>query len=276
MNVENHEFGADINASVYVRIGRIDWQGLGCLYAKVNISFSGATDAKTLKINSIQFGDRKAADITSISTSFTAKTDVINIPIYLTGSSDIPVGTSDIAITGINLLGMSIIAESLASSFALNSIPTGIDIPCETLTFTSPGGTEQASKLVYTLKAAEGCLDIFTVSAGIPAISERAYLHTDFSDIISNLKIYAQFLCSGGVYSGSNISDVSDNGASLGAALINYTEFTESSHMYTARTTVITEHNGGSPNLLKKTGDALMDIPYGQAAHISLTFDMFN
>ena len=26
LNVENHEFGADINFSVYVRLGRIDWQ----------------------------------------------------------------------------------------------------------------------------------------------------------------------------------------------------------------------------------------------------------
>lgn len=277
LNVENHVFGADINASVYVRLGRIDWQGLGCLYAKINLSFSGATDAKTLKINSVQFGDRKAADITSVSTSFTAKTDVINLPISIVGTSDIPVGTSDIAVTGVNLLGMSTVASSLASSFALDSIPTGIDIPCESLTFTSPGGSEQSPKLVYTLKVVEGGLDIFAVAAGLPAISERAYMYTNFADIISNTKIFTQFLCSGGLYTDDTLSSVPDNGAALGAALINYLEDgTTGGEIYTARTTLTTEHNGGSTNSLNKTGNASMNIPFGQAAHISLRFDLFN
>ena len=31
LNVENHSLGADINAAVYIRMGRIDWEGLGCL-----------------------------------------------------------------------------------------------------------------------------------------------------------------------------------------------------------------------------------------------------
>ena len=277
LNVENHEFGADINFSVYVRLGRIDWQGLGCLYAKVNISFSGATDAKTLKINSVQFGDRKAADITSVSTSFTAKTDVINLPISIKGTADIPAGTSDIAVTGINLLGMSIVAESLGSSFALDSIPTGIDIPCESLAFTSPAGGEENAKLVYTFKASEGCFDIFTTAAGIPAISERAYLQTDFTSVISNQKVFSQFLCQGGSYTGNTISTVSSNGASLGAALINYTDFDgDGEHVYTARTTLRTINDAGSQNSLNNTGIASQPVPYGKFAHISLTFDMFN
>lgn len=277
LNIENHEFGADINAAVYVRICRIDWQRLGCLYAKVNISFSGAANAKTLKINSIQFGDRKAADITSVSTSFAAKTDVINLPISVVGSSDIPVGTSDIAVTGINLLGMSIVAESLASSFALDSIPTGIDIPCESLAFTSPAGGEEDSKLVYTFKASEGCFDIFVTAAGIPGISERAYLQTDFTSIISNQKVFSQFLCSGGAYNSNTISTVATNGASLGAAMINYTEFDgDGEHVYTARTTLRTINDAGSQNSLNNTGIASQPVPYGKFAHISLTFDMFN
>lgn len=277
LNIENHSLGADINAAVYIRMGRIDWQGLGCLYAKINLSFSGATDAKALKINSIQFGDRKAADIDSVSTSFNAKTDVINLPISIVGSSDIPVGTSDISVTGINLLGMSIVAESLASSFALDSIPTGIDIPCESLTFTSPAGGEEDSKIVYTFKASEGCFDIFTTSAGVPAVSERAVLQTDFTSIISNQKVFSQFLCSGGAYNNNTISSVSSKGASMGAALINYTEFDgDGVHVYTARTTLRTINAAGASNLLMNTGIASQPVPYGVFAHISLTFDMFN
>lgn len=277
LNVENHDFGADINFSVYVRLGRIDWQGLGCLYAKINLSFSGATDAKTLKINSVQFGDRKAADITSVSTSFTAKTDVINLPISVVGSIDIPVGTSDISVTGINLLGMSIVADSLSSSFSLDSIPTGIDIPCETLTFTSPAGGEEDSKIIYTFKASEGCFDIFVTAAGIPAISERAYLQTDFTSIISNQKVFSQFLCNGGAYNSNTISTVPTNGAPLGAAMINYTEFDgDGEHVYTARATLRTINAAGSSITLENTGIASQLVPYGEFSHISLTFDMFN
>lgn len=277
LNVDSHLSGADINASVYVRISRINPQGLGCLYAKVNISFSGATDAKTLKINSIQFGDRKAADITSVSTSFTAKTDIINLPISFVGSADIPSGTSDIAVTGVNLLGMSIVASSLDSSFALDSIPTGIDIPCESLAFTSPAGGEENAKLVYTFKASEGCFDIFAVSAGIPAVSERAQLQTDFTSIISNQKVFSQFLCNGGAYNSNTISTVAKNGSSLGAALINYTDFDgDGEHVYTARATLRTINTAGSPNVLNNTGIASQAVPYGEFAHISLTFDMFN
>lgn len=277
LNVENHEFGADINFSVYVRLGRIDWQGLGCLYAKVNLSFSGAAAAKALKINSVQFGDRKAADINSVSTSFTAKTDVINLPISFVGTADIPVGTSDISVTGINLLGVSIVASSLDSSFALDSIPTGTDIPCESLAFTSPAGGEEDSKIVYTFKASEGCFDIFTTSAGVPAMSERASLQTDFTSIISNQKVFSQFLCNGGAYNSNTISTVANNGASLGAALINYTEFNgDGGHVYTARATLRTINAAGSNNILKNTGIASQLVPYGEFAHISLTFDMFN
>ena len=276
LNVDSHLSGADINASVYVRISRINPQGLGCLYAKINLSFSGATDAKTLKINSVQFGDRKAADITSVSTSFTAKTDVINLPISVVGSLDIPAGTSDISVTGINLLGMSIVASSLDSSFALDSIPTGIDIPCDSLAFTSPAGGEEDAKLVYTFKASEGCFDIFMTSAGIPAMSERASLRTDFTSIISNQKVFSQFLCNGGAYNSNTISTVATSGAPLGAALINYTEFTEGIHVYTARATLRTINAAGSQNLLKNTGIASQSVPIGEFAHISLTFDMFN
>lgn len=277
LNIENHSLGADINAAVYIRMGRIDWQGLGCLYAKVNLSFSGATDAKTLKINSVQFGDRKAANIDSVSTSFTAKTDVINLPISFVGTADIPVGTSDIAVTGINLFEMSIVASSLDSSFALDSIPTGVDIPCESLAFTSPAGGEEDSKIVYTFKASEGCFDIFVTAAGTPAMSERASLQTDFTSIISNQKVFSQFLCNGGAYNSNTISTVATNGASLGAALINYTEFDgDGVHVYTARTTLRTINNAGASNLLMNTGIASQPVPYGTFAHISLTFDMFN
>ena len=277
LNVDSHVLGANIDASVYVRIGRINWQGLGCLYAKVNISFSGNTNAKMLKINSIQFGDRKATDITSVSTSFTAKTDVINLPISFVGTADIPVGTSDISVTGINLLGMSIVAESLASSFSLDSIPTGIDIPCESLTFTSPAGGEEDSKIIYTFKASEGCFDIFAVAAGILAVSARASLQTDFTSIISNQKIFSQFLCNGGAYNSNTISTISTGGASLGATLINYTDFNgDGGHVYTARATLRTINAAGSSNMLNNTGIASQFVPYGEFAHTSLTFDMFN
>ena len=172
---------------------------------------------------------------------------------------------------------MSIVASSLASSFALNSIPTGIDIPCESLTFTSPAGGEEDAKLVYTFKAIEGCFDIFVTAAGIPAISERAQLQTDFTSIISNQKVFSQFLCSGGAYNSNTISTVAKNGAPLGAALINYTEFDgDGEHVYTARATLRTINAAGSSNILDNTGIASQPVPYGEFAHISLTFDMFN
>ena len=276
LNVENHEVGADINASVYIRMSRIDWQDLGCLYAKVNISFSGATDAKTLKINSIQFGDRKAADITSVSTSFTSKTDVINLPISVVGSLDIPVGTSDISVTGINLLGMSIVAESLASSFSLDSIPTGIDIPCESLAFTSPGGGESDPKFIYTLKISEGNMDIFTTGVGSPAMTERSHIDIDFSSTISDPNTYDQFLCIGGVYDDDSISSISANGVNLGAALINYTEYTDNNHIYNARISIKNINDGGTPLIIKPTGVGSQPTPFGKFSHTSLTFDMFN
>lgn len=275
LNVESHGLGADINFSVYVRLGRIDWQGLGCLYAKINLSFSGATDAKTLKINSVQFGDRKAANIDSVSTSFTAKTDVINLPISVVGSLDIPVGTSDISVTGINLLGMSIVSESLASSFSLNSIPTGIDIPCESLAFTSPGGGESNPKFIHTLKISEGSMDIFTTGVGTSAITERAYIDIDFSSTISHPNVYDQFLCVGGVYDDDSISSISANGVSLGAALINYTEYTDNNHTYTARISVKNINDGGTALIIKPTGIASQGTPFGKFSHTSLTFDMY-
>ena len=278
LNVENHEFGADINASVYIRMGRIDWQGLGCLYAKVNISFSGETNAKALKINSIQFGDRKAADITSVSTSFTAKTNVFGIPISIVGTESIPVGTSDIAVTGINLFGMSIVAESLASSFALDSMPTGVDIPCEYLAFTSPGGGESNPKIVYTLKISEGNIDIYLTSGGNPLASEQATLNIDFTDTISDSMIYDQFICAGGVYEEDTIASISENGQALGAALINHTKYTDNGHIYNARMIIRDADNAntGENLLIRPTGIATKKIPRGSFAHISLTFDMFN
>ena len=276
LNVENHGPRADINASVYVRISRIDWQGLGCLYAKINLSFSGATDAKTLKINSVQFGYRKAVDITSVSTSFTAKTDVINLPISVVGSLDIPVGTSDMSVTGINLLGMSIVAESLASSFSLDSIPTGIDIPCESLAFTSPGGGESDPKFVYTLKISEGNMDIFTTGVGSPAMTERSHIDIDFSSTISAPNIYDQFLCVGGVYDDDSISSISANGVSLGAALINYTEYTDNNHTYTARISIKNIYDGGSSFTIKPTGVGTQPTPFGKFSHTSLAFEMLN
>lgn len=276
LNVDSHLPGADINASVYVRISRINPQVLGCLYAKVNISFSGNTDAKTLKINSIQFGDRKAADITSVSTSFTAKTDVINLPISVVGSLDIPVGTSDMSVTGINLFGMSIVASSLDSSFALDSIPTGIDIPCESLAFTSPGGGESNPKFIYTLKISEGNMNIFTTGVGAPAMTERAHIDIDFSSTISAPNIYDQFLCVGGVYDDDSISSISANGVSLGAALINYTEYTDNNHTYTARISIKNINDGGTPLIIKPTGVGSQPTPFGKFSHTSLTFDMLN
>ena len=276
LNVDSHLLGADINASVYVRIGRINPQGLGCLYAKVNLSFSGDTDAKTLKINSVQFGDRKAADITSVSTSFAAKTDVINIPIYIVGNADIPAGTSDIAVTGLNFFGASESISDISSAITLEYIPTGKDIPCESLTFTSPAGGEEDSKLIYTFKASEGCFDIFTVGAGIQGTSDRAYIRTDFSNVVSNSKIFTHFLCAGGYYNGSTISSIPDSGVPLGAAMINYTEYSEGSALYNARTTIRTINSAGGANSLKNNGKAGFVIPFGEFAHISLTFDMFN
>lgn len=276
LNVDSHLFGADINASVYVRISRINPQGLGCLYAKVNISFSGATDAKTLKINSIQFGDRKAADINSVSTSFTAKTDVINLPISFVGTTDIPVGTSDMAVTGINLFERSIVASSLDSSFALDSIPTGIDIPCESLAFTSPAGGESDPKFIYTLKISEGNMDIFTTGVGTSGLTERAHLDIDFSSTISAPNVYDQFLCLGGVYDDDSISSISVNGVNLGAALINYTEYTDNDHVYNARISIKNIYDGGTPLTIKPTGIASQGTPFGKFSHTSLTFDMFN
>lgn len=277
LNVDSHEPGADINFSVYVRLGRIDWQGLGCLYAKVNISFSGATDAKTLKINSIQFGTRKAADISSVSTSFTAKTDVINLSISLVGTEDIPAGTSGISVSGINLFDMPDTITNLSSAISLEYIPTGRDILCESLAFTSPAGGEEDSKLLYTFKTSEGCFDIFATAAGISGTSARAYLQTDFTNIISNSKVLAQFLCSGGSYNKDTISTISSSGAALGAAMINYTEYTGGNRLYNARITVRTLKTAtGTSNSLKNTGMASLNIPFGEFAYISLTFDMFN
>ena len=275
LNVDSHSLGADINASVYVRISRINTQGLGCLYAKINLSFSGATDAKTLKINSVQFGDRKALDITSVSTSFTAKTDVINLPISFVGTADIPVGTSDMSVTGINLLGMSIVAESLASSFSLDSIPTGIDIPCESLAFTSPGGGESDPKFVHTLKISEGNMDIFTTGVGSPGTTERSHIDIDFSSTISASNIYDQFICVGGVYDDDSISSISGAGANLGAALINYTEYTDNNHTYAARISIKNINDGGASFSIKPTGVASQPTPFGKFSHTSLTFDMY-
>ena len=276
LNVDSHSLGADINASVYVRISRINTQVLGCLYAKINLSFSGATDAKTLKINSIQFGDRKAVDITSVSTFFTSKTDVINLPISFVGTEDIPVGTSDMSVTGINLLGTSIVAESLASSFSLDSIPTGIDIPCESLAFTSPGGGESDPKFIYILKISEGNMDIFTTGVGTNTITAKSHIDIDFSSTISASNIYDQFLCVGGVYDDVSISSISANGVNLGAALINYTEYTDNNHTYTARISIKNIYDGGSSFIIKPTGVGTQPTPFGKFSHTSLAFDMLN
>lgn len=276
LNVDPHSLGADINASVYVRIGRISYNTLGCLYAKVNISFSGAADAKTLKINSVQFGDRKAADITSVSTSFTAKTDVINLPISVVGSTDIPVGTSDIAVTGLNLFGSSESISDISSAISIKYIPTGKDIPCNSLAFASPGGGESDPKFIYTLKISEGNMDIFTTGVGQSGITDRSHIDIDFSSTISAPNVYDQFLCLGGVYDDDSISSISVNGSNLGAALINYTEYTDNNHTYTARISVKNINDGGTPLNIKPTGIASQGTPFGKFSHISLTFDMLN
>ena len=276
LNVENHESGADINASVYVRLGRIDYQGLGCLYAKVNISFSGETAAKTLKILSVQFGKRSILSLDNPVPIFTAKSGVINLPISVVGTSDMPAGSSDIAVTGVNFFGAMDGITDTVSAFTLNDIPTGKDILCDSLAFTSPGGSEQDPKVLYTLRVAEGHMDILTAAAGISASAGRAYLYIDFADVISNSNIYTQFLCQGGSYNGDTISTVPDNGAGLGAALINYLENgTNGGEVYEARTILTIESGGGTPSLLKKPGNISKNLPAGQVAHISLKFDLF-
>lgn len=276
LNIENHEFGADINASMYVRLGRIDYQGLGCLYAKVNISFSGATDAKTLKILSVQFGKRSILSLADPAQIFTAKSGVINLPISVVGTVDMPAGSSDMAVTGVNFFGAMDGITDTVSAFTLNDIPTGEDILCDSLTFTSPGGSEQDPKVLYTLRAVEGHIDILTTAAGISASTGRAYLYIDFADVISNSKIYTQFLCQGGSYNGDTISTVPDNGAALGSALINYLEDgTNGGEVYSARTILTIETGGGTPSLLKKPGNISKNLPTGQVAHISLMFDLF-
>lgn len=275
LNVENHELGADVNASVYIRLGRIDYQGLGCLYAKVNLSFSGATDAKTLKILSVQFGKRSILSLSDPTQIFTAKTDVINIPISVVGSVDIPVGTSDIAVTGLNLFGSSESISDISSAISIKYIPTGKDIPCDSLAFASPGGGESDPKFIYTLKISEGNMDIFTTGVGISAITERSRIEIDFSSTISAPNIYDQFLCVGGVYDDDSISSISASGVSLGAALINYTEYTDNNHTYTARINIKNINDGGTSLNITPTGIASQGTPFGKFSHTSLTFDMF-
>lgn len=276
LNVESHELGADINASVYIRLGRIDYKGLGCLYAKVNISFSGATDAKTLKILSVQFGKRSIISLENPAPIFTVKTGVINLPISVVGTIDMPAGSSDMTVTGVNFFGAMDGITDTVSAFTLNDIPTGKDILCDSLTFTSPGGSEQDSKVLYILRVVEGQMDILTTAAGTSASTGRAYLYIDFADVISNSKIYTQFLCQGGSYNSDTISTVPDNGAALGSALINYLEDgTTGGEVYGARTILTIEQGGGTPNLLKKPGNISKNLPTGQVAHISLTFDLF-
>lgn len=276
LNVESHELGADINASVYVRLGRIDYQGLGCLYAKVNISFSGATDAKTLKILSVQFGKRRILSLGDPTPIFTANNDVINIPISVVGSSDIPVGTSDIAVTGLNFFGSSESISDISSAISIKYIPTGKDIPCSSLAFTSPGGGESDPKFIYTLKISEGNMDIFTTGVGSPTITERAHIDIDFSSTISAPNIYDQFICVGGVYDDDSISSIPVNGVNLGAALINYTEITENNHTYIGRMSIKNINDGGTSLNIKPTGIASQGTPFGKFSHTSLTFDMLN
>ena len=276
LNVESHELGADINASVYIRLGRIDYQGLGCLYAKVNISFSGATDAKTLKILSVQFGKRIILSLSDPTPTFTAKTDVINIPISVVGSTDIPVGTSDIAVTGLNFFGSSENISDISSAISIKYIPTGKDIPCNSLAFTSPGGGESDPKFIYTLKISEGNMDIFTTGVGAPTITERSRIDIDFSSTISAPNVYDQFLCVGGVYDDDSISSISANGVNLGAALINYTEYTDNNHTYTARMSIKNIYDGGTSLIIKPTGIASQGTPFGKFSHISLTLDIVN
>lgn len=276
LNVDPHSLGADINASVYVRIGRISYNLLGCIYAKVNISFSGATDAKTLKILSVQFGKRSILSLDDPAQIFTAKTGVINLPISVVGTVDMPAGSSDMAVTGVNFFGAMDGITDTVSAFTLNDIPTGKDILCDSLAFTSPGGSEQDPKVLYTLRVVEGHMDILTIAAGISASTGRAYLYIDFADVISNSNIYTQFLCQGGSYNGDTISTVPDAGAVLGSALINYLEDgTNGGEVYEARTILTIENGGGTPSLLKKPGNISKNLPAGQAAHISLTFDLF-
>ena len=276
LNVDPHSFGADINASVYIRIGRISYNVLGCLYAKVNISFSGETAAKTLKILSVQFGKRSVISLGVPTPTFTANTDVINIPIYLVGSNEIPVGTSNIAITGLNFFGSSEDISDISSAIDLENIPTGKDILCDSLTFTSPGGGEGDPKFVYTLKISEGNMDIFTTGVGTPAITERSHIDIDFSSTISASNIYDQFLCVGGVYDDDSISSISENGVSLGAALINYTEYTDNNRVCTARISIKNINDGGSNFIIKPTGLGIQPTPFGKFSQTSLTFDMFN
>ena len=119
-------------------------------------------------------------------------------------------------------------------------------------------------------------MDILTTAAGTSTSTGKAYLYIDFADVISNSNIYTQFLCQGGSYNGDTISTVPDNGAGLGAALINYLEDgTNGGEVYEARTILTMEAGGGTPNLLKKTGNISKNLPTGQVARISLTFDLF-
>lgn len=275
LNVDPHSLGADINASVYVRIGRISYNGLGCLYAKVNISFSGEPDAKTLKILSVQFGKRSILSLADPAPIFTAKTDVINIPISVVGSTDIPVGTSDIAVTGLNLFGSSESISDISSAISIEYIPTGKDIPCNSLAFASPGGGESDPKFIYTLKISEGNMDIFTTGVGQSGITDRSHIDIDFSSTISAPNVYDQFLCLGGVYDDDSISSISVNGSNLGAALINYTEYTDNNHTYTARISVKNINDGGTSLNIKPTGIASQGTPFGNFSHTSLTFDMY-
>ena len=276
LNVDSHSPGADINASVYVRIGRISYNLLGCLYAKINLSFSGQTDAKTLKILSVQFGNRRILSLDDPAPIFTAKTDIINLPISIVGTTDIPVGTSDIAVTGLNLFGSSESISDISSAITMEYIPTGKDIPCDSLSFTSPGGGESDPKFIYTLKISEGNMDIFTTGVGFNAVTEESHIDIDFSSTISASNIYDQFLCVGGVYDDDSISSISQNGVGLGAALINYTEYTDNNHTYTARISIKNINDGGSSLIIKPTRVASLPTPFGKFSHTSLTFDMIN
>lgn len=278
LNVESHSLGADINASAYVRISRINYNGLGCLYAKVNLSFSGATDAKTLKILSVQFGKRSILSLDDPAPTFTAKTNVFDIPISVVGTETLPVGTSDIAVTGLNFFETSENVSDISSAITLEYIPTGKDIPCDSLAFTSPGGGESDPKFVYTLKISEGNIDIYLTSGGKPLQTEQAILKVDFTSTISDPMIYDQFVCAGGVYDEDTMSSIAENGQVLGAALINHTEYTDNGHVYNARMIIRDADNSGTSTFLslKPTGIADKKIPFGLFTHISLTFDMFN
>ena len=276
LNVDPHSPEADINASVYVRLGRISYNLLGCLYAKVNLSFTGNTDAKTLKIVSVQFGKRSILALDNPSPIFTANTDVINLPISIVGTTDVPAGTSDIAVIGLNFFGSSESITDISSAITMEHIPTGKDILCDSLTFTSPGGGESDPKLVHTLKFGEGCIDIFTTSAGIDSISSPAHMNIDFTRTISDPIIYDQFLSSRGVFDDDTVSRIPESGTSLGSALINHTGYTDNEHTYTARICINCINDGGSPLLIKSTGIAEQLIPFGKTAHTSLTFDMLN